>query len=200
MENFSARKTPSERGFSPWEIALAKRVVYHFLATRPPFRYLNAEDLAQECLAHWCSQRRQYSPSRGASMKTYTRNVLEKMLIDVERHERAAKRGGYSEEISLDQPLDPEAEDSDTIGDRLPADSPDEDPQTEAERLEMKANIDRALSMLTPQQKKLAQKLGDGWTMSAIGDSLGTPRATLYDELKTIREVFRDQGLEEFLK
>lgn len=199
MDFLSARKEHPEEGFSPWEIALAKRVVNDFLFSHP-MPHLEAKDLVQECLLQWWQQHQRYSPSRDASLKTYMRKVLQNKLRDIERHERADKRGGYSSEVSLDRSLDPEVEDSDSLGDMLPADAPEEEPESETERLELKANIDRVLGRLSEQQRWLAEKLGEGWPMTEISERLGVSRPTLYDELKRIREVFRDEGLEEFLK
>jgi len=88
-------KTPHDDGeLSEWEVTLARRLVEDFLATRRPFRDLDADDLLQECLARWWLKRRHYSEDRGASLATFMRRVLKARLVDIDRRERATKRGG----------------------------------------------------------------------------------------------------------
>lgn len=183
-----------------WEIALAERVVQDFLATRRPFGALTFEDLVQECVTHWWLKRRHYSKDRGASPATYMRTVLKAKLCDIERRERATKRGGYSKPLSLDMALDPEDEEGPTLADILPDEALAKSPNHLAERLELQSHIKRVLSLLSPRQRRLAEQLGSGASMSEIGRLLGVHRSTLYDELHRIREIFRDERLEEFLR
>ena len=56
------------------------------------------------------------------------------------------------------------------------------------------------LSRLSLGQRRLALGLEAGMSMSEIGRLLDLPRGTLCDELERIRKIFRDEGLEEFLR
>lgn len=56
-----------------------------------------------------------------------------------------------------------------------------------------------ALSLLSPQQKQIIAHLAAEYPMSQISQRLGVPRATLYDDLKRIQKIFRDEGLNPYL-
>jgi RNA polymerase sigma-70 factor (ECF subfamily) len=178
---------------------LARQVVRDFLASRQPFEVLTLEDLLQECLVHWWSQRRRYRQERGASRATFMRRVLRAKLLDIERGERAAKRGGHAAPLSLDAVPGP-AEDGLTLAELLPDDDPTGSPEQAAERLALRAHLECALPLLSGRQRRLVEALGSGRSMSEIGRLLRVPRSTLYDELERIKRVFRDEGLEGFLR
>lgn len=80
-----------------------------------------------------------------------------------------------------------------TLGDTVPAG------ETESEVMSSVIRED-LLSRLSLGQRRLALGLEAGMSMSEIGRRLDVPRGTLYDELERIRKIFRDEGLEEFLR
>jgi len=189
---------PDSSGLPPgeladWEIALVQLLVYDFLSSRTAIPGFEADDLVQECLLHWWSQRQRYNETRGASKKTFMRRVVKARLIDIERTMKAGKRGGGHHPLSLDGPLSREAGEGRTLGDTVPAGETD---------IEVMSSVIREhlLSRLTPGQRRLVVGLEAGMGMSEMSKRLQVPRATLYDELERIRRVFRDEGLEEFLR
>ena len=147
----------------------------------------------QECLLHWWAQRQHYKETRGASKKSFMRRVVKAKLIDIERTMKAGKRGGGHHPLSLDGPLSDEAGEKTTLGDTVPARETD---------IEVMSSVirDHLLSRLSPGQRRLALGLEAGMSMSEISRRLDVPRTTLYDELERIRQVFRDESLEEFLR
>jgi RNA polymerase sigma factor (sigma-70 family) len=183
-----------------WEIELTERVVQDFLATRRPFRALTFEDLVQECLTHWWLKRRHYSEARGASLATFMRRVLRARLRDIERRERAAKRGRYTEPLSLDAPLSSDEPNPATLGDLICDGNQERSPEQVAERRVLRDRIEHACQLLTSRQRQLVQGLASDASMSDLSRQLGIPRATLHDERRRIEKVFRDEGLEEFLR
>jgi RNA polymerase sigma-70 factor (ECF subfamily) len=129
------------------------------------------------------------------------RRVLRAKLLDIERRERAAKRGGYSQPLSLDAPAVPGGtQDTTSLGALLPDDDPERTPDQLVDRLALRSLIERAVSRLSPRQRRIVQERGSGTTMAELSRLLAVPRPTLYDELERIKAVFRDEGLEEFLR
>ena len=179
--------TPSA-GFEPWEIETVEAVVRDFLSTRQPSALLQLEDLVQEVLLHWWMQRVTYQAERGASAQTYLRRLARGKLIDLEREQRAAKRGGGRQPLSLDQPIG--EEERATLGSLLEA------PQ---EPGRMEAALQRALARLNSRQKRVVEALQATDSRSEAAEKAGISRDTLYTELNRVVEVFRDEGLEEFL-
>jgi RNA polymerase sigma factor (sigma-70 family) len=182
-----------------WEIELAERVVQDFLATRRPFSALTFEDLVQECLTHWWVKRH-YSEARGASLATFMRRVLKAKLSDIERQQRAAKRGGYTEPLSLDAPLSSDKADRATLGDLIRDGSQERSPEQVAERGVLRDRIEHAYQLLTSRQRQLVQGLASDASMSDLSRQLGISRATLHDERRRIEKAFHNEGLEEFLR
>lgn len=171
-----------------------------FLGNRRPFRALTFDDLVQECLTHWWAKRRHYSEDRGASPATFMRRVLKARLSDIERRERATKRGGYTEPLSLDAPLSSDEPNPATLGDLIRDGNQERSPEQAAERRVLRDRIGRAYQLLTSRQRQLVRGLASDASMSDLSRQLGIPRATLYDERRRIEKVFRDEGLEEFLR
>ncbi len=59
----------------------------------------------------------------------------------------------------------------------------------------------RAMGKLSRRQKELCRLLGEGdWNLQEVVRQMNMPRSTLRDEIKRIKEVFRNEGLEDFLK
>ena len=167
-------------------------VVRDFLRTREPHLDLELADLVQECLLHWWCQRPRYKAGRGASMETFLRRVVTAKLLDLDRGVKAKKRGGGRAAVSLDQPLSEEP-DSQTLADVLPDQADTVREATDRVSLEM------ALSRLSPQQRQIIAGLEAGYPKSRISQSLGIPRPTLYDDLNRIRQIFKDEGLNQIL-
>ena len=126
-------------------------------------------------------------------MRTFLRTVVKAKLIDIERTMKATKRGGGQHPLSLDAPLSHEAGEERTLSDTVPARETDSEVMSSVIR-------EQLLSRLTRRQRRLALGLEAGMSMSEIGRRLAVPRGTLYDELERIRQVFRDESLEEFLQ
>ena len=111
-------------------------------------------------------------------------------LLDFERELQAEKRGGTQVAQSLDAPL-AEGEDAMTLHDTVPD---RRQPEVLIEALK------RAGANLTDRQQGVVQALNQGDSKVDAARRLGIHRDTLYQELKRIQQVFRDEGLEEFLR
>jgi RNA polymerase sigma-70 factor (ECF subfamily) len=121
------------------------------------------------------------------------RRVLRSRLLDIERTAKADKRGGGERPLSLDAPATRGDEDA-TLPEARLADADD----TEMDAV---ARLSRAalLSNLSRRQRELALGLEAGLSMSELSKRLRVPRTTLYDELRRVRETFRDEDLSKFL-
>lgn len=125
------------------------------------------------------------------------RRVLLRKLLSIERAAETAKRGSGTMPLSLDRPLESEEDDDLTLGGRL--EDPGPRPGDEAQATELRERIEDASRLLTPRQRRLIQGLYADRSISDLGRALGVSRPTLYDELRRIRQAFRDQGLEAYL-
>ncbi len=172
------------------EVDIVGHVVRDFLSTRSSHPDLEMEDLVQECLFHWWTQKPRYVPTRGASIETFLRRVVKSKLVDLERAVKAQKRGGGRRAESLDQPLNEDEPDGGTLADTF-ADS-----GNTARDATDRVSLTVALSRLSPRQIKIIAGLAEEYPMIQISQKLGVPKATLYDDLKRIRKIFRDEGLD----
>ena len=173
---------------SPEEIELAGAIVAGFVSTRPWLRE-ERDDLVQESLEHWLPRRKSYDAARGASAATFMRRVLERHLLDIEEKRTAKKRGGGQAVPSLDREDDRGV----TLQWKIPAND-----NTERAAL-FAAALDRARARLTPEQLVLADALGRGLSMSEVARLARRARSALHADRERIREVFKDEGLDEFL-
>jgi DNA-binding NarL/FixJ family response regulator len=117
------------------------------------------------------------------------RRVLERHLLDLEERRRAAKRGGGQSPDSLDE--------EDEAGTSLyDITASNQDTGTAAL---FNLGLAHALARLTPEQRALAEALASGHRMAEVARAAERTRASLYRDLGRIQEVFKDEGLDEFL-
>ncbi len=128
------------------------------------------------------------------------RRVLRARLLDIGEKETAAKRGGSVRRLHLDEPLDDSDDANLALSDVLPDNDPEVAPEAGAERRFLRERIDQVIRRLPPDQRSVARRLRKGWTVSEISRALGMPRTTVYGALQRLRESFRDEGLEQFLR
>ncbi len=180
--------------FSDWELAVAQGAVRDHLAQWPCLRRYDFEFLLAGCLAHWHARRRTYRKSKGASRRTYMSCVLAHYLTSLIRRELAEKRRADLLAVSLDAPLDPDEPDItllDTLSSDLPG-APVSDPGLLLDLL-------CALERLTPLQRELCLLLAESVPKSDIASHLGRSRDTIYEEIRRIRAIFRNDDLQEYL-
>ena len=172
--------------FEDWEIAVARNVINSFLGQ---LEKEGVEDLLQECLTHWFFHRNQYTGKNEASQKTFMAKVVKNKLIQIIRKNNANKRKSVT--VSLNEPVGDE-NDSPTLMDVIP----DEQDQ----KSDLKVDLIKALQKLTPQQKQLCQLIAEqGLSVKEAGIRLNRHRSTLYDDIRRIKEIFKEEGLLDYL-
>ncbi len=185
---------PPPDSFEPWEIELVRGIVQGFLATSGDSPVLGFDDLVQECLIHWWLRRERYREEREASRRTYMRRVLNARLVDLRREAQAAKRGSGRITDSLDRELGEEKEDGLALGDLVPGNV-----DVEAES-SLRVDLQRVAALLTRRQLIFIRELSAEKPVTEISQRMGVSRDTLYQELRRIRGMFQDAGLEEYLR
>ncbi len=185
----NAPHTQSRPGgdFEPWELDLVRRLIQDFISERRPPGDVEFDDLFQDCLAHWWSQRDRYDEARGASRKTFLRKVVRAKLQDLARGWKAAKRGAGQQPLSLDAPMSGNEPDGPTIGDLLA------DQRTSDSTVAL--DIQRLTDRLSARQRWIIGGARLEFTNTEISRWLSISRDILSEERRRIREVFRDGGL-----
>lgn len=180
-------------------MAVARKLVDEFRRRWECLRQDAFEDLLQECLTHWFFARDEYDSARKASPQTFMARVIRNKLTDLVREGEADKRKTAYLTVSLDAPLCDD-ENGRTLLDRIikrPGTGVRSDPELD---IQLKIDVTAALRKLSPKQKKLCCLVReDGLAVKEISDYLETPRSTVCDELKRIRTIFMDEGLEDYL-
>ncbi len=85
MVNPPQDRPDAPSGFEPWELDLIRRLVEDFITERRLPNDVEFDDLYQECLTRWWSQRERYDEARGASRGTFLRRVVQGKLRDLAR-------------------------------------------------------------------------------------------------------------------
>jgi len=150
----------------------------------------------QECLTHWYFKRNQYDPSGPAKCKTYMSQVIENKLMDIVKLKERQKRKTIYQSISLDELLSHinEEECSDH-------EIPDDESFKETLTSDINLILIKALEKLSRRQQELCRLLQEeGLNITQVSEKLKIPRATLFDEILRIREVFRNEGLKDYLQ
>jgi RNA polymerase sigma factor (sigma-70 family) len=173
--------------FADWEIAIAKSLVMKFQERYPWLKGFDFDDLLQECLFHWYLHRGSYREEKGASINTYMAKVLSNQLQLILREQQADKRKAIHEAMSLDEPI---GEDETPLGEMLV--------NPELIDYAIRLDIEAVLELLTPLQKEICQLLAQEYPVKRVAEILRKPRTTVRDEIKRIREIFRQKGLKDY--
>jgi len=187
--------------FEGWEIAVAKQLIGRFRSRWRSLERESFEDLLQECLLHWYGVRNKFDPARETPPRAFMAQVVQNKLADLLREYDADRRKVNYVAASLDAPCG-DREDGPTLIDAL-ANAPHEDVTRSRERSAADARIDIevALARLGPAQRRLCRLLGEqGLTVQEASRLLGLPRGTIYEELKRIRKIFAELGLQDYLR
>ena len=188
-------------GLEKWEIAVTKKLVGEFRRRSRSLAREEFDDLVQDCLAHWLVVRVKLAPKTDAPPVAYMAQVIRNKLTDLIREQAAEKRAGDLGALSLDATLDG-SDDGATLAELLAASDalyPGE--AGGADRQHARIDVGRALTRLTPAQRRLCLMLGEeGLSVKEAAERLRIPRGTLYEEIKRIRKVFAEHGLGDYLK
>ena len=171
------------------------QVVAAYLRTHPLIPDHDADDLYQEGRLAWLLAKDTYRLDGGASRATYIGRVVTNHLRSLARAERALKRGAGKQALSLDIPM---GEDGGSLAELLS----DVDPRPDelAEHDDLLARLARVRERLLGRERRVFEALADDRPRARLARDLGIHRSTLDADIERIREVARDEGLEDFLR
>jgi len=149
----------------------------------------------QECLTHWFFAKDQFDPAREVTVKTFMNRVVKNKLLNILEEKMAKKRQVDLKSVSLNQFL----EDGDGSAEKFIG--VESDTMKTIRDTELPVALSKAFCRLSVRQKELCRLLGEeGLSVSEASKRLSIPRRTLRDEIQRIREVFRKEGLEDYLR
>ena len=154
------------------------------------------EDLLQECLVHWFFIKDQYRSEEGVGERTFLNRIIRNKLADIARIKGAYKRKVFY----MSESLDAMDEDEELSGAKEKALMVEEKTVEKITTAELPDALARATADLSFRQKQLCRFLSEGTSLVKVGEKMNIPRTTLQEEVKRIREVFRKEGLEEYLR
>jgi len=201
MEEYVSNDLNYEGFFQSWEIAIAKKLVNQFRGKNTCLKREEFNDLLQEVLIHWYSNKDKYNSNREASERTFMAKVVENKLTDILREIKTDKRTSNYQTISLDQPLGDD-ENNSTLSDVISEDNilPSSNTLSSFLKIQLKVDLARALLKLNSRQKKICNLiLSEDLNVSELSLCLNTPRTTIFDEIKRIRKIFEKEQLKDYL-
>ena len=138
----------------------------------------------------------QFRSESGASERTFLNRITRNKIADLIRRRDANKRKVLYVSESLDE-MDGDGESINTKEKILMV---EEQIVSKISAANLPEAMAKATAGLSFRQKQICRHLSEGMSQVKVGKMMKIPRATLQDEIKRIREVFRKVGLEEFLK
>ena len=121
--------------------------------------------------------------------------VVKYRLLNIAKEKHSLKRRAFYNSLSLDELL--ASQDGSFIEKFLKA---EDDTFDLLVRSELAVALSSALDLLSFRQRELCRLLGDeGLNVKQASRHLNVPRSTLREEIKRIRKVFKDKGLDEYL-
>jgi DNA-directed RNA polymerase specialized sigma24 family protein len=153
--------------------------------------------LYQECLTHWYFVKDQYREDGKASYRTFLDRVTKYKLYDILKSNNSAKRRPFFTSLSIDDVSNGEGEPMHTNSILMAF----ENGFQRIYEQELPEVLLKAMDKLSRRQRELCRLLGEGdGNLQEVVRQMNVPRATLQDEIKRIKKIFRNEGLEDFLK
>lgn len=178
--------------FEKWEIRLTNAIIREFKASYKILEKEDEDDLAQECLTQWFYAKNKYTPQEGASMKSYMRRVIKNKLLKIVRSLQTEKRKASYETIPLDEEIGISEED-------LQSKNKD-DPAKSIRESDLEFLIQKVFAKLSPKQQELCRLVyEEGLSINEASKHFKESRASIYREVLHIREIFKKEGLKDFL-
>ena len=185
----------SEQSLFAWEIRQVSNLARYFFKRCEILRRDGFDDLFQESLIHWNSKRHRYDLSDEELCGPVLRRVVENKIRDIIAFKHREKRKMIYQTFSLDDQMF-ERDEEENIKQILA----DEEGYQESFKCDMKDILRRANEKLSRRQRELCRLLRvDGLNMKQASEKMNIPRATLYGEVFRIRDVFREEGLKDYL-
>ncbi len=177
--------------FDVWEINDVKHIVKRFQKRFKVLLLESPDDLMQECLTHWFLNKNKHCHTK-ATHRTFLDRIVRNKLLDIVRKREAVIRKAFFESVSIESECNENMEAFLMIFD---------DEFDDSTRIELTALVSTALSKLTKRQQLLCNLLGEeGLSQVQVSRKLNISRASIQDEIKRIRNVFKEEGLEDFLR
>lgn len=150
--------------------------------------------MLQECLIHWVFARNKYDPAQGVSLRTFLDRVITNKLFDLVKERLSLKRKPLLDTLSLEELIEKEK----SYFNKFLAEETTTDCLRKSELARAVAN---ALEGLSKRQKEICNLLGEeGLNIRQVSRRMNIPNTTVQREIKRIREIFRDEGLEKYLE
>lgn len=146
-------------------------------------------------MIHWFFIRDQYRQDE-SSERTFLNRIIRHKLSDIARIKMANKRKSFY----LSQSLDAMDEGGESGNKKERILMVENHLVEEISVEDLPEAMARVMANLSFRQKQLCRLLSDGMNQVQAGEKMNIPRTTLQAEIKRIREVFRAEGLEEYLR
>lgn len=154
------------------------------------------EDLLQESLTHWFFVKDHFDPAREVTLKTFMKRVVRNKLLNILEQKKAKKRQTNTKSISLNALL--EEGETQAVEKFIGVES---NTLRSLHDSDLSSALQKAFCKMSSRQKELCRLLGEeGLSVSEASKHMSVPRSTVQEEVKRIREVFRKEGLKNYLK
>ncbi len=166
------------------------------------FTVADRDDLEQELILDLLRRLPKYDPSR-AKLNTFIARVVEHKIATLIEKQTAHKRDYRRCPCSLNERFE-EEEEGRSVERAETLDQEDYllrigvEPRAAEELRALALDVAAVVENLPLELHELCRRLGQE-TVSEISRDTGVPRATLYQSVKKLREIFEDAGLKDYL-
>jgi RNA polymerase sigma-70 factor (ECF subfamily) len=184
-----------EQSLFAWESRQVRNLARYFYKRFEILRRDGFDDLYQESLIHWCAKRRLFDLTDEELCGPVMRRVIENKIMDIIESKHRQKRKIIYQTISLNDPAF-ERDEEENVKQFIA----DEESFRESFKCDIQDVMRRAKEKLSRRQRELCRLFEiDGLNWKEVSERLNIPRATLYEEVLRIREIFREEGLKDYL-
>jgi RNA polymerase sigma-70 factor (ECF subfamily) len=167
------------------------------LARGAGFTDADREDIGQELALEFIQRRADHDAERG-SPSAFAAGVVRQRVVDILRERRAHRRGGGKGVLSLHDEVTNgdggRTERGDALDEADGRRRPGTHSRSDLELCELRLDVEAVLSRLPERLRRLCELLKH-MTLAEASRHTGVPRATLYEDLVTLRGIFVASGV-----
>lgn len=182
-----------------FEFGIVKRKVRQIIG-RAGYTKQDREDLEQELIARLLQSLKSFDPEI-AHRKSFVTAVVERAVASILRDAKAEKRDHRrigSLHVLIQVAGDGPTELAGTIGERECNARRCRDPRSVEDLAQLSDDLAAAVALLPAELRELAERL-KAESISAIARESDTPRTTLNDKVRRLRQRFEQAGLRDYL-
>ena len=165
------------------------------------FTTSDVQDLEQELRLDLMKRLHKFDPDRG-SYNTFVARIIDHKIQNIIRHRKQEIRDFRRESYSINGSIEPSDGNSTKFSDLISQDDAEirrgTRRRSRRDQAQLHLDVSLVVNKIPADLQQVAQLLSEK-TVTETAKALGIPRTTLYGNIERLRQIFKNNGLNEYL-